>query len=65
MVTSLSRYLDDIRNNLRLDTEEEDEVINELQSHIEDEFQEMRNAGLSEEEAAVSCIKFFGNSKTR
>ena len=62
MVTSLSRYLDDIRNNLRLDTEEEDEVINELQSHIEDEFQEMRNAGLSEEEAAVSCIKFFGSA---
>ena len=62
MVTSLSQYLDDIRNNLRLDAVDENEVINELQSHIEDEFHEMRDAGLSEEEAAESCIRFFGSA---
>ncbi|UCD10012.1 MAG: hypothetical protein JSU79_05055 [Dehalococcoidales bacterium] len=62
MVTSLSRYLDDIRSNLRLDAADANEVIDELQSHIEDEFQDMRDAGLSEEEAAESCIKFFGSA---
>jgi len=63
VITALSQYLDSIRDNLRLDLASEREVIDELQTHIEDEFQEMREAGLSEEEAANTCIKFLGSAK--
>ena len=63
MITALSQYLDNIRDNLRLDLIAEKEVIDELQTHIEDEFQEMREAGLSEEEAADACIKLLGSAK--
>jgi len=62
MIAVLNQYLDDIRDNLRLDTADESEVIDELKSHIEDEYREMRESGLSEEEAAHSCIKFFGSA---
>jgi len=63
MIAVLSQYLDSIRDNLRLDLTVEREVIDELQTHIEDEFQEMRKAGLSEEEAANTCIKLLGSAK--
>ena len=59
MIAVLNQYLDSIRENLRLDVNSEEEVIDELQAHIEDEYQEMREAGLSEEEAASSCISFL------
>lgn len=63
MIAALSQYLDNIKDNLRLDLIAEKEVIDELQTHIEDEFQEMREAGLSEEEAADACIKLLGSAK--
>jgi hypothetical protein len=62
VIAPLNRYIDDIKDNLRLDKAEESEVISEIQTHIEDEYQDMRNAGLSEEEAVNSCIKFFGSA---
>ena len=40
MLTVLSHYLDSIRDNLRLDRSSEKEVIQELETHIEDEVQE-------------------------
>ena len=64
MTTTLSHYLDDIRDNLRLDLSDEKEVINELETHIEDRLQEMRQAGLSEEEAANTCVKLLGSAKS-
>jgi len=63
VIAVLSQYLDSIRDNLRLDFISEREVIDELQTHIEDEFQEMREAGLSEEEAANTCINLLGSAK--
>ena len=63
MVTVLSRYLDSVRENLRLDCSLESEVIHELETHIEDELQELREAGLSEEEAANTCLKLLGSAK--
>ena len=63
MIAVLSQYLDSIRDNLMLDLTDEREVIDELQAHIEDEFEEMREAGLSEEEAANNCIKLLGSAK--
>ena len=63
MVTVPSHYLDSIRENLRLDRSVESEVIHELETHIEDELQELREAGLSEEEAADTCLKLLGSAK--
>ena len=63
MVTVPSHYLDSIRENLRLDHSVESEVIHELETHIEDELQELREAGLSEEEAADTCLKLLGSAK--
>ncbi|MFW9923346.1 MAG: permease prefix domain 1-containing protein, partial [Candidatus Thorarchaeota archaeon] len=55
---------DSIKDNLRLDIVSEKEVIDELQTHIDDEYQEMRKAGFSEEEAANNCIRLLGSAKT-
>jgi hypothetical protein len=63
MLTVLSNYLDSVRENLRLDRSLESEVIHELETHIEDELQELREAGLSEEEAANNCLKLLGSAK--
>ncbi|MFC1983532.1 permease prefix domain 1-containing protein [Chloroflexota bacterium] len=63
MVTELSHYLDSIKYNLRLDSLSEREVTSELETHIEDRLQELRQTGLSEEEAANTCIKLLGPAK--
>jgi hypothetical protein len=63
MLTVISNYLDSIRENLRLNRSLEGEVIQELETHIEDEFQELREAGLSEEEAANTCLTLLGSAK--
>jgi hypothetical protein len=63
MTTTLSHYLDDVRDNLRLDLSTKKEVITELETHIEDRLQEMKQDGLSEEEAAHACVKLLGSAK--
>jgi len=63
MLTVLSHYLDSVRQNLRLDRSSESEVIRELETHIEDEFQELQEAGLSEEAAADTCLTLLGSAK--
>jgi len=63
MVTALSHYLDSIRDNLRLDPRTEGEVIGELETHIEDRFQELKDNGLSDEEAASTCVGLLGSAK--
>ncbi len=63
MLVALSQYLDSIRDNLRLDLPSESEVLNELQTHIEDKLEEMKEAGLSEEEATNICVKLLGPAK--
>jgi hypothetical protein len=60
---ALSKYLDNIKVNLRLDLASENEVLDELKSHVEEEFDGMIEAGLSEEEATNSCIRLLGSSK--
>jgi hypothetical protein len=64
LVTALSLYLEIVRENLRLDRSTEQEVIQELEAHIEDELQELKAAGLSEEEAAETCLTLMGSAKT-
>lgn len=63
MLTALSQYLDSIRDNLRLDVACERDVLSELETHIEDKLEEMRQAGLSEEEAANACVNLLGSAK--
>jgi len=63
VTTALSHYLDSVRENLRLDHSLEREVIHELETHIEDELQELKEAGLSEEEAANTCLSLLGSAK--
>jgi hypothetical protein len=63
MLTVLSNYLDSVRDNLRLDHSSEREVIRELEAHIEDEVQELQESGLSEEEAASTCLTLLGSAK--
>ena len=63
MPREVSRYLDDIRYNLRLGQAAESEVIRELQTHIEDRLSEMEEDGLSEEDATNVCLRFLGSAK--
>ncbi|OGO05891.1 MAG: hypothetical protein A2Z76_01200 [Chloroflexi bacterium RBG_13_56_8b] len=64
MVTALSHYLDRVRENLKLDSSAERDVIQELAAHIEDEVQELKDSGLSEEEATNTCLTLMGSAKT-
>jgi hypothetical protein len=63
MLTVLSDYLDNVKENLRLNRSLEGEVLHELETHIEDELQELEEGGLSEEEAANTCLNLLGSAK--
>jgi hypothetical protein len=60
----IEEYLDDVKNNLRLETSTEKEIINELATHIEDEVRELESNGLREEEAASTCLRFLGSARS-
>lgn len=62
-MSTLNHYIDSIRDNLRLDLSAEREIITELKTHIEDRLQELREAGLSEEEAANTSVRLLGSAK--
>jgi hypothetical protein len=63
VIGKLGFYLSDIKQNLRLDPASEQEIISELETHAEDRLMEMREAGLSEEEAADECLGLLGSAK--
>ncbi len=63
MATELDRYLKDIRENLRIDPTAEEEVLTELETHAEDRLREMKEAGLSDEEAAKECVGVLGSAR--
>jgi len=63
MLKTVRRYLDDVRSQLKLDRASETEVIRELESHIEDRLDEMKEAGVSDEEAAQQCLQLLGSSQ--
>ena len=60
---ALSEYLNNIKHNLRLDNVAESEIIRELRSHIEDKLEDLKEKGLSEEEAAKTCFRLMGSAK--
>jgi hypothetical protein len=59
----LSRYLRKIRENLHLDAALEKEIIQELETHVEDRCLEMQKSGLSEEEAMENSLQLLGSAK--
>jgi hypothetical protein len=59
----LNRYLQSLKDHLRLDPTSETEVIRELEAHVEDSCQEMQNAGLPEDEALDKCLRLLGPAK--
>jgi hypothetical protein len=59
----LDSYLKDIRQNLRLDAASEQEIISELETHAEERLLEMKDAGLSDEEAADECLGLLGSAR--
>jgi hypothetical protein len=63
MSSALVHYLETIRDNLRLDLYKEREIVDELETHIEDELEELKEAGLSEEEAAKTCLGLLGSAR--
>lgn len=63
MALKINRYLNDIRVDLRLDSSAENEVIKELQSHIEEEIDDLKVSGMSENEAEGMCVEQFGPAK--
>jgi len=60
----IDQYLENIKNNLRLEAPAENEIIDELATHIEDKVQELKENGLHDEEAASTCIKLLGSAKS-
>jgi hypothetical protein len=63
MTTELIQYLESIKYKARLESSDENEVMSELETHIEDTLQELTEAGLSEEEAIETCLGQMGGTK--
>ena len=64
MTQDLSQYLERIRDQARLDHSDEPEVMIELEAHIEDKLRELKEAGLTDEEAARTCMWQMGSIKS-
>jgi hypothetical protein len=62
--TIVDEYLHSVKDNLRLETPDETEIISELATHIEDEIRELKNDGLRDEEAVSTCIRLLGSAKS-
>jgi len=58
-----SRYMENLRRNLKLDNSSEKEIIREMETHVEDKYEELRDAGLSDDEATRECIGLLGSAK--
>jgi hypothetical protein len=61
--TELRQYLDSIRAELRLAPSSEKEIVGELYTHFEERVSELKETGLSEEEAVREASQSFGSAK--
>ena len=62
-MTAKLDYLADLKNYLRVDPTTESDVVRELDAHLEDKRNELRESGLSEEEAAENVVRFLGHPR--
>jgi hypothetical protein len=60
MRATFAQYTQTIRDIMRLDGPSETAVLSELEAHIEDRVEEMKIAGLSDEEAEKACASTLG-----
>ncbi len=63
MANQLNCYLDSVISQLRLDPSSQKEIGRELYAHLEDRVEELKKAGLTEEEAAKVALQSFGSDK--
>lgn len=63
MVIGLAEYLDRVRHDLHLSQDEESDVLRELTAHIEERVDELRQTGLSAEEASRNCLNNMGSAR--
>jgi hypothetical protein len=59
----LGRYLASVRSHLHLDATTEREALEELETHIDDRVRELKESGLSEEDAAHTTLRRLGSAK--
>src|SRR5208283_3719244 len=64
MKQELNRYLQSLKTHLTMDPAFENEVIRELEAHVEDSCQELQNSGLPEDQALEKCLRGLGSPKT-
>lgn len=63
MPSAISRYLEEVKGHLSVDHASRTEVIRELETHIEDRLTEMKEAGMSDEDAANVCLRLLGSAR--
>ncbi|HTO23348.1 MAG TPA: permease prefix domain 1-containing protein [Spirochaetia bacterium] len=63
MQRQVAAYLDEVRNHLYLDPRTERRVISELSTHFDEKVEDLRDQGLSEDEAAHSALASFGDAR--
>ena len=59
----LQQYLASLKYNIRLDDSLEQETLKELSTHIDERVAELKETGLSQEDAENTCIKWLGSAK--
>jgi hypothetical protein len=59
----LSHYLQAVRHNMCLDATAENEIVREIETHVEDKCREIQNTGVTEEEALRECLPLLGSAK--
>jgi hypothetical protein len=63
MTLELIQYLENVKYKSRLDTLDEKGVMSELEAHIEDEYRELLDTGLTEDEAMRACLGQMGGAE--
>ena len=63
MTTLIRGYLNDLGRQLHLEPQEQEEILHELQAHIEDRAQELIEAGEPSDEALNHAIRDLGTSR--
>ena len=62
MTAPIGRYFDDLGRHLHLEPRERQEILHELQGHIEDRSQELIDAGVSSDHAWAQALNELGAS---
>ncbi len=63
MTPELTQYLESIRGSAKLGPDDENGVMSELKTHIEDRVEELTERGLTEDEALKVCLGQMGSTK--